>query len=227
MIYTDIQADVHFLVGTDSVSYPIASLTRNANRAYERVTSLLIKNSSRWQFDDTNNTDLPIATTALVADQQDYSIDVNHLRITRVEVQDEAGNWIKLSPFDQADLYQQSLTDFMGTAGTPLYYDKIANSIFLYPKPSYSQAASLKVWFQREPSYFTTSDTTKEPGFNPLYHRLIPLWAAYDYAIANQITNAISIKENIDMLEGALVEDVGERDKDDRPRLSVRKRYFR
>ena len=40
----------------------------------------------RWQFDDTNHTDYPIATTNLVANQRTHVLSVSHLRITRVEI---------------------------------------------------------------------------------------------------------------------------------------------
>jgi hypothetical protein len=79
----------------------------------------------------------------------------------------------------------------------PQYYDKIANSVFLYPVSSYSQAASLKVYFQRPPSYFTSSDTTKVPGFNSLFHNLVALIACREYALDRQMPVAKSLAERV------------------------------
>jgi hypothetical protein len=182
----------------------------------------------RWQWDDENNTDLPIATTALVSGQQDYTIAVSHLQIERVEVQSTNSAWTKLVAIDQADVYNQALENFpiigsgSSQTGAPQYYDMIGNSIFLYPSPNYSQAASLKLWFKRGPSYFTTADTTKSPGFNTLYHELIPLWIAYNFAIANGKANATIIYNQILSKEDALRDDYSVRNKDDLPSLQAR-----
>jgi hypothetical protein len=100
-------------------------------------------------------------------------------------VQDAVGAWHLLQPIDQKEIYNQSLTDFMKTSGLPQYYDKLGNSVFLYPKPlaaAVTLSGGLKIWFQRPPSYFTTGDMTKEPGFNSLFHRLVALIACRNYA---------------------------------------------
>lgn len=178
--------DVDFLVQSDVSSYPLNDKTRNINRGYDEAVSIILKSDGRWEFDDQNSTDLPIATTNLVANQQDYSYDSSFLVIERVEVQDQNGNWRALLPFSQSDVVKDgsSLTQFMNTAGTPLYYDKSANSMFLYPVSSYNATNGLKVYFKRNISYFVPTDTTKTPGFASPFHRYLSLSAALDYAMA-------------------------------------------
>jgi hypothetical protein len=163
----------------------LAIFTSFINEALNRVATLIMEADGRWQWDDTNQTDLPIGVTTLVAGQQDYSMSVDFLKITRVEILDANGSWHLLAPIDQVDVYNQSLTDFQKTNGLPMYYDKLGNSLFLYPAPlaaSVTTTGGLKVYFQRPPSYFTTSDTTKQPGFNSLFHRLVALIACRNYA---------------------------------------------
>lgn len=224
MTYSDICNKVYFLTSTNLTSFPIAQLTVEANNAYDRIVSLILKSDGRWQFDDENNTDLPIATATITSGQQDYALSVAHLDITRVEVQDNGATpqWHKLIPIDQTDIYDTAMTAFLNTAGLPTYYDKLGNSVFLYPSPNYTQAASLKLYFKRGPSYFTVSDTTKSPGFNALYHDLIPLWVAYNFALANGKENGNSLMAEITMREDALREDYSLRAKDDHPRLGTR-----
>lgn len=214
MTFSNIISKVYFLTKTNVTSFSTADLTASANTALERVTSLIIKTDGRWQFDDTNQTDLPIATTALVANQQDYALATTHLEITRVEIKDQSGNWYLLKPIDQNDI-KTSLTDFLKTASTPTYYDKLGNSIFLYPTPNYAQTASLKVYFTRAPSLFTVSDTTKEPGFQSIYHDLIPLWISYDYALANGLPNANQLMVEIARKEEELISGYSRRSKDE------------
>lgn len=212
----------------------LATFTRYINEGLNRVASLILTSDGRWQWDDNNNTDFPIGTTNLVttlgSEQQDYAFAVTFLKITRVEVLDASGNWTLLRPIDQADIYDQSLTDFLKTAGLPKYYDKIANSIFLYPKPlatSVTSTAGLKVWFQRPPSYFTISDTTKVPGFNSMYHRLVALIASRDYALMKQLSNAKALGDLVSQQEDSLGESYALRNKDERVGLSAKRYNFR
>lgn len=227
MDFTTILSEARRFTKTNSTSYTTADITESANRAFDRVVSLIRQANGRWSWDDSNNTDLPVYTTDLVTDQQDYELDPDHYGVFRVEVKDEAGNWTKLMPFDQADVFDQSVTDFLSGSGVPQYYDKLGNSILLYPKPSYAQADSLKLWCERGPSYFATTDTTKTPGFNPMFHRILPLWAAYDYAAINGLAAADRFKNDIMELETALVEHYARRDKDEHIRLKARTLNYR
>ena len=226
MTISDIVNKIYFLTKTNSTSYPASDMLIAINNAYERVASLIIGVDGRWQWDDTNNTDLPIATTALVSGQQDYSLAVEHLEILGVELKDQNGNWIGLTPIDQNDIkFNPSITDFMEGGGIPQYYDKLGVSIFLYPVPNYSQSASLKIRYQRPPALFTSAEVTtgtKKPGFNSLYHDLIPYWVAYDYAIANGLNSANKFLEEINRKEDALRGDYQLRGKDEPLKMRVK-----
>ncbi len=210
------------------------------NNANEKVVQKIMQTDGRWQYDDTNQptTDQgdgtggqAIATTTLTANQQDYEFAVSHLIVTRVELKDTSGNWKKLRPFDEHDLGGLSLTDFMKTAGTPVMYDKKGDSLFLYPAPNYTQASSLKVYFKRPPIAFTSADVstgTKQPGFNSLYHMLIPLHVSYEYAADNENTRkAQLLMAEITKMEQDLEDAYNERGDDDPPRVTVVRRSSR
>jgi len=233
MTYSDILSDIDFLVKSDSITYPIAQKTANVNRALDNVVSAILGADGRWQWDDTNYTDLPIGVTDLVANQQDYSFDTEYLVLTRLEVKDSNGKWQYLTPIDQNDLnystfnYRdnvpgyvavtgQSLTDFLNTPGIPLYYDKLASSVFLYPKPNYTSTGALKAYFQRKADYFTVSDTTKEPGFAKHLHRYLSLSAAYDFALTNGLAKAGTLKQELLALEQKITEFYAYRPKDEK-----------
>lgn len=236
--YANLQSKIYFLTKTNSTSFTSTDMVVLANNAMDRVASLIEASDGRWNFDDTNQptTDqgdgtggLPVATTALVSGQQDYTFAVNFLNVERVELKDEEGNWRKLQPIDQADVYDQSLTDFMTGGGTPVYYDKLGASIVLYPTPDYAQAASLKVWYSRPPVLIQSSDissTTTKPGFNALYHDLIALWVAYDYSMANGLPNANQLMVEIQRKEEALKEDFTLRSADEPLKISAKKYSF-
>jgi hypothetical protein len=227
MTITDLINKTYFYTKTNANSLPTANMLLLLNNAYERVASLIMKSDGIWEYDDSNQVDLPIATTALVNGQKDYTLYTDHIAIERVEMLNPDGvTWRLLKPIDMHEIERQSLESYKGVPGTPVEYDKVGETIFLYPTPNYSQAASLKLYFQRAPILFTGADVTagtKIPGFNSLYHDLIPLWASYDYAIANQMPNAGGLLAEIQRKEMALQEDYSRRNKDVKPGLRPRR----
>lgn len=233
MTFADVKNRVYFLTSTSSTSFTDANLTLAIGRALERVVALINGSDSKWQWDDTNQSDLPIATAALVSGQQDYSLATTHQTIDRIEVKPPSGQWTRLKPIDQQLLKRDrnvALSDYQTGGGTPNEYDILGSSVFLYPAPNYSQSASLKIYFTRAPltfSYVTgllsdgTGSTSSSPGFNSLFHDLVPLWASYDYGLANGKNNTNQIFASITQKERELVDFYGRRDRDARPRLTI------
>lgn len=222
MTLNDIVNSVYFRTQTNASNFPAASMLIFINNAYERVASLIQRVDDRWQWDDSNETDLPIATTALVANQQDYSIPVSFLTIDRVEILTQINTWLLLVPIDPHDVKLRAMGQYLNVPGTPRQYDKIANSIFLYPTPNYGIAGGLKIYYTRAPIAFTSSDLstgTAVPGFNSLFHDLIPLWVSYEYSVANKPQNAAGFMKAIQAKEQDLNDFYGSRSRDERPRM--------
>lgn len=224
----DIVNSVYFRTKTNSSSFLAADMLLYINNAYDRVVSLIMSADSKWQWDDTNQTDLPIATAALISGQQDYALATSHLTIDRVEVLDSSGTTFRrLFQIDQQQLKQGSslaLDEYQSSNGLPNEYDVVGNSIFLYPTPNYALADALKVYFTRAGTLYTTAEVTtgtKVPGFISLFHDLVPLWVSYNYAIANNQGTANGFFIEIQRLEKELEDFYGQRDRDIRPRFTV------
>src|SRR5574343_536632 len=102
MVFSDsttnqgIVQDVYFGINQNSTSYPIADVTRAVNLGLDKVSAIILQSDNRWQFDDKNNTTLPIATTDLVNNQQDYEFDGSFLEVEKVMVADPAGNYYEV-----------------------------------------------------------------------------------------------------------------------------------
>lgn len=198
--YQGIVQDIDYLLFGNSVAtspYAIADKTRNINRHFDDTVSLIMQSDARWKWDDDNNTDQPIGTINLVNNQQDYEIaGQTYLKIQRIEIKDVNGKYYLIYPIDEKEVQNQALTEFQSTAGRPIYYDKIGEYVFLYPKPSTANvtaSAGMKIYYQRAPSYFVATDTTKSPGFASPYHRILSVGAALDYAVANGMTTKVNI----------------------------------
>lgn len=178
--------DVNFWVKTDQTKYPLVDIARNASEWLKKAGLWIWQAAGDWEFDDKNLTTLPTATADLVDDQQDYSLPTTIFQLERVQVKDAGGNWIKLLPIDQADLPYTALEEFMKTKGLPAYYDVQGESLLLYPKPDASLVTiddGLEVMIARDVDPFTSTDTTKEPGFSAYFHRIVSIGSALDYAI--------------------------------------------
>jgi hypothetical protein len=212
--------EVDAICKTTTVSYPLADKARRSNSALSDYVGIALNADDRWSFDDTNYTDLPIGTTALVDGQNDYGLDTSVLKVLKVELKDETGNWIELKPIDRNDT-SIPFEERFETEGTPEYYDKFSNSVVLYPTPDYSQAASLRVWFQRDGSYFAATDTTKQPGIPSIFHKYIALKVAEPYLRDNKKDNYVSVRNEIQKYEEEKIpEYYSKRNKDERPILT-------
>jgi len=194
---TGIVEDIDFIINTDSTSYAIAQKTRNINRKYDEIVSLILQADGRWKWDDTNNASQPTTSLTMTESTTVVAIpDTTYLTINRVEVKDTNGNFYKIFPINEHEITDQSMTEFLKTPGRPQYYEKVGGFINLYPKPTSSQVtltSGLKVYFQRDASYFLVSDTTKVPGFAAPFHRILSFGAALDYAISKGMNGKVNI----------------------------------
>jgi hypothetical protein len=178
----------------DSNQWPTSKIVNSVNNYLDRVAGYAIGADSRFQWDDTNHTKLPIGTTNLVASQTDYSFLTDEqgnriLTLTRIDVKNSDGVWTQLTPIDQKEI-NIALDEASRTASLPTHYDKIADNIIrLYPTPETSVTAGIKFYFQRTPSYFTATDTTKEPGVAPVLHRGFVMAGAFDGALTLGLPN--------------------------------------
>ncbi len=210
MTYPEITADVDFFCGSTSASYPLVDKARNVTQAYHDVARLIWQSADSWEYDDSNKTDLPIAVTDLVHNQQDYTLPSTAQRIHRIEILDSSSNYQKLDPIDNIDV-DIAMSEYNESAGLPLYYDLIGRSVFLYPKPSSAYATTtngLKVYFDRDVTEFTSGSTTT-PGFAPQFHRLLSIGAALDFEKdPSQVNLLLSMK---DRMEKGLIKFYGQR----------------
>ena len=218
--------DIDSFCGTDDNSYPIADKTRDINNWYDRVVSLILLSDGRWQWDDIYQTTLPMCTAKLVDGQKDYQIQGTiFLEILRVEVMNANGDYKLLKPFDERDIKNVALSELYKTNGMPVAYDKKGDSVFLYPTPSSEMVTlkkGLRINLQRGPTIFLVTDTTKSPGFNPLFHRLLSYGPSLDYCLRNEMVTKIKLLQpRVDKLELGLIEIYAQRSGDEKIRATV------
>ena len=206
-------------VKSNSTSYPLTEKTRDINLALDRVFALIFQVGGTWQFDDSNHTDYPIITTDLVSGQRDYSFTTDEngnliLDIYKLMIADENGLFFEVLPVDQQGKPPFTMIDGQNTTGQPFFYDKTANGIFLDPIPNYNSTGGIKVFINRTGSYFATTDTTKKPGFNGLFHEYLALRPSYQYALRNSLANMNVLKAEMIEMENAIMDSYKARERD-------------
>ena len=176
-------------------------ITSRVNDAFDRIMPLLLSYSDKIRWDDTNHTDLPFGTFNIVSGQSDYSLgeDDNSLDILNVTdvriLQSASGTDYKtlqrLTMDDERAI--EAMSPNSGETGIPTHFLESNGTLFLFPQPNYASTNGVKIFFEREQSYFTSADTTKEPGIPKPFHRLLPMYAALDWLLVNKPDNGAVI----------------------------------
>lgn len=200
------------------------------NSVYRETIAKIWRVQGDWEFDDRNLSTLPIATTDLVANQQDYEFPSTAQQIQRIEVLNSNGDYQVVYPIDKSQITRESMSEFYETAGMPIYYDMVGRSVLLYPKPAsgdVTTTAGLKIYVARDIDAFTSSDTTQEPGFVNNFHALIPLGASKRYAIGKQMWNTVnSCQKEMDIMDRDFNEFYSRRNKNVRLRISPKSEQY-
>lgn len=167
----------------------LKKFTAWANEVGDDLWFAIWSSMGSWQWDDSNQTDLPQAVTDLESGQAKYSIPTTALTIKRVEVKDESGNSIKLKPFTR-EKELLAMGDLESRAGVPTHYFMINDTVQVYPKPNYASTGGLKLYFDRATVSFVSTDTTKAPGIASPFHGLYPLGMAITWLKIKQPNSA-------------------------------------
>lgn len=168
--------------------------TTRINAAFERLMPKLLSWSNYLKWDDTNHTDLPIGNFNIVSGQADYTIaqddnSLDILNITNLMILQSSTdtNYIEIEEMSMDDPDATlAMSPNSGDTGTPIKWLKKGNTIFLFPKPSYSATSGGKIFFEREKSVFVAADTTKEAGIPIPFQELLALYASYDWLLVNK-----------------------------------------
>lgn len=203
----------------------LKEFTADANITLDEFTSRAIQASGKWQYDDSTHTKYPVIYTNLVSGQRDYQFTTDQQGNLILDIYE-----VLILPTSSATLYQKiwpidaqstesNITSENTATGVPYQYDKTANAIFLDPTPSYNATNGLKIYINRESSYFDSGDTTKKPGIPGVLHEYVALKPALKYAGRKSLSNYTDLFNRVSRMEKMIDEYFGKREKDDQPYL--------
>lgn len=223
-----IVARMNRICQTGNNTYSLADKASDCNEALDRYWALALVADGKWEIDDSNQSDLPSATTTLTSGQRDYSLGTDMMVVEKVLIKDESGYWHELDPVDlsqsQTNIHASNILEQASGTGIPTKYDIRGSSIFLETPPNYTQAASLRVVFKRGPSYFVSGDTTKVPGIPGIHHPFIPRYGSLQFLIDKDNKRAANLATQVQVMEDSITEFYAKRHTGDKQQITVRKR---
>ncbi len=211
MTITEILDQIQQLTNTQNTttsSFTTVQKTLAINNALNIFMLRAIRAEGKWQVDDSNQTDYPIITAALVAGQQDYSFLTDQtgnqiLDVYKVRIKDSSGNWTTMR---QVDLQTGDDNDLNSTTqGIPSKYRITANGIFLIDIPNYSLSAALEIYINRTPTYFSAADVstgTKKAGIPWSLHEYLVIRPSYYYCLAKGLPQVVGLANELLKFEG-------------------------
>lgn len=170
----------------------LKEFTRYANKTLSKIWSEIFSSYGGWQYDDSNQTNLPQATDTLTSGTSVYAFPTGAVTVRGVEVKNTSGVWEQLIPVTQEQIQQQgAIGEFMKTSAMPRYYQVQGETIKLYPTPNYTQASSFKVFIDRGSVAFQYTDTTNTPGFVSEFHDAVPVGMSIEWLKVHKTDSAV------------------------------------
>lgn len=142
-----------------------------------------------------------VATTDLVADQQEYVFPSDILKFKRAEISYDGVTWRRLKLIDINNKPGQTNT---ATISNEISRDEpevdiMDNSLFIYPTPTGAVSGGLKIWYEKEVT--DLSEDTDEPNLIEAYHPGLAYGAAIDYFSKYREVEFNSTKANDNQLK--------------------------
>ncbi len=185
----------------------LLQFTRHINNAYQKIVTTIFEAQDDWDWDDTGTTDgtnptvssYPVMTTALVANQRDYTfpLSIKLLKDLRVDISYDGTNYYRAQPIETREmnigLGNDTVTDNNYMETSPRY-ELRANSIWIFPR-AVNGNGILRVEYLREPVEFASSATTGTPGIETAWQPMLPLDASIAWCMTNNPAMVPSLQE--------------------------------
>ena len=156
----------------------LKQITARINNGFDMLMPLLMAYSDHVRWDDFNHTDRPSGTLNIVSGQNDYTISeddnsLDILNITKVRIlqSSSATDYIDVTRMFVNDRGAPNvLSPNPSETGAPRLFLEQGNTIYFDKLFNYSATDGIKIFFERQQSYFVSTDDTKEPGIPRPFH---------------------------------------------------------
>lgn len=202
---------------TSDLTFPLVKKARFANKVTKNIWTWIYKAYGGWQYDNSENTTLPIALTAINSGQVDYDVPEEAKTIRGIDILPSATATVYqpltlITEEEIRDMGQAEASFLSTSTGVPRYYRPIGKSIKFYPAANYSVANGIQITVDRNENTFTAiGNDTRQPGFDANYHEAVGVGMALEYAKINHLSSQRGLQADMDKFEQAIKLDYSSR----------------
>lgn len=194
--------DITFLLGVDTGKYSTADRTRNINERNKLVWQMIFESYGGAKFMDDNvsntTTGVPYADQTVTSGTGLYAQPSGALTIEGVQLKTtSASPFQPLAPLTHEEFMALGGDGHFSSNGIPTHYMWQGDVLRLLPTPNFTLASALRVHFGQGMTAFVAADTTATPGFASIFHRMLSIGAALDYALARGMSDKVAILSNL------------------------------
>ena len=189
MTLTNLQAKVLRLLGNiTTTELPAATSLQSLNEYYHKAIAIAMQTMGEWEINAFE------ATTDLVAEQEDYSVPADILRIYRIEANftGVTNNWRKIKILDQSEWDFALTNQHLGFG--PLWARLFSDHMYLKPIPTLNVTAGLKIYYSDQITELSSG--SDEPNIPEHIVNYLYYGACLDYCIENKINDQTSYFES-------------------------------
>lgn len=154
------------------------------------------------------------STTDLVGNQQEYQLPDDCMRLKKVEILYDGTNWKPGTFFDINERPRYGVSGTLGSQVLPTdtttisnnyttdypYVDVLENSIFLYPIPTATVTAGLKLYYFKRPQDMTT--TSASADLPKEYHSYLVESITLDVEVTKgKISSSVGLEKQAELIE--------------------------
>ena len=160
--------------------------------------------------------------------QSDYGLSELHLQLRHVYVKNKDGIKIPIKSVDEFDFVKtgMSIDDYFVGNGFPEFYDKKGSSIKLIPAPDANEVTltdGLYVSYTSAPDYFSYDNTTKGAGIPLNFQDFPAIYACWKQSTGKKRKE---FKNEVLEMESDIIDFFNLRDRDDKPKMKVRRKSY-
>lgn len=207
---------LRFLSGTRTNSLTDADARRLLNFAIDHYSHIAMTSDGKWQVDDSQNTDQPIATTTLSATKNQLELQPAFLSIHWVEIEDGSGNKHRVRPHDRR--FAEQTTPQSSKTGRPQFYDYNGGILTFdrYADTSYT----VRVFFTRAFSHLTSDGGDSQTVGVPTIHtEYLVMYAMHRLGLKTADENRAQVRQELEQMERDIRVFYGRRDEDTENRI--------
>lgn len=208
---------LRFLAGQNSNSLSTADAVTLLNFAIDEYSYIAMTSDGLWQVDDTEDSGVSRATSTITSASNSISLNIEHLQLSFVELEDSNGDKTRLTPYDLRK--EDTTTPDSTPTSKPTKYDFYGGVLYL---DTYTdQEYTIRIFYTRPFNHLTEAGTSTEVGVPSIHTEYLVLHALARLGLRTADENRVQVRQEVDLLEDKIRDFYANRDEDTEERMNI------